>query len=405
MTEVSLAEVSAEAATGSNAEDSINDNNKKPISSRVPIWWLPWLVFFLMIYIFALFWVDYAILQRYLIDGDWNAALPGLGTTTLRKLTMGGHMTCGAVSLLLGPFQFVPFLRRKHFCGCHRWSGRVYIVCALLSSALGIIFIGLKGKLVGGWNMSLAFFCGGFTNAVVAYQTWKTAREAKRQVFVVVEEDDGDDDYQHRLSTLVPSTTTTASNDIHTSHPSFVHHRNWGIRSYSQILSPMLYRYWYVALSLWDLYAVPVTPERGGVCLEDDTCPDYSRPFDALHCWTYWLFSLAVAEVLIYFLPTSTFASTMKQSGDVELCRMNIPIDQREALLCENDNESASHRQDDTQENPNDTYSTLQDREDSGNTTWDLLPSQSSSSPWTVNLLASTLAVITTAITMKTIMS
>lgn len=376
-------------AASSNAEDRINSNNNKPSS----LWWLPWLVFFVMIYIFALFWVDYAILQRYLINGDWDAALPGLGSTILRKLTMGGHMTCGSVSLLLGPFQFVPHLRRK-LPGCHRWSGRVYIVCALLSSLLGVMFIGLKGKLVGGWNMSLAFFCGGITNAVVAYQTWKTAREAKSKAAVVIEDDD-----EHRPSTLVTSTTNT-------SHHSFVRHRNWGIRSYSQILSPMLYRYWYVALSLWDLYTVPVTPKRDGVCLEDDTCPDYSRPFDALHCWTYWLFSLAVAELLIHFLPTSTAASTMKQPGDVELCRMdNSPVDQSMALLSDSGEAFASHREERIPPNSDDVYSTLQDKDSSNPTSLLSSSSSSSSSPGTVNLIASTLAVITTAITVKTMMS
>ena len=80
-------------------------------------------------------------------------------------------------------------------------------------------------------------------------------------------------------------------------------HRNWAIRSYSQILAPVLYRYWYTALAAFNWYPVPKPLKFGEVCNSDDTCPDYYRWLDSLHCWTYWLSSLLIAEVIVLYLP------------------------------------------------------------------------------------------------------
>jgi uncharacterized membrane protein len=47
-----------------------------------------------------------------------------------------GHVAGGVLALALGPFQFLPSLRRKRWLGIHRWSGRVY----LLGIAVGGLF-------------------------------------------------------------------------------------------------------------------------------------------------------------------------------------------------------------------------------------------------------------------------
>lgn len=231
------------------------------------------------LYAFTLPWINFAILQRYFLQKDqWGDALPGLDTTPYRKFTMRGHMATGAICLILGPLQFIPQLR-SFYPKIHRWSGRIYCSCAMLSCCFGLIFIALKGQLVGGWNMTVAFSCAGVTIGVLGFKAWQTARAAKVSA----------------SSSAGSSTTGTLD---------FTAHRNWGIRSYSQILAPMLYRYWYICLQLFGLYRVPVPPRLGGVCRNDiDICPDYLRIIDMMHCWTYWLTALGVAELIIYYLP------------------------------------------------------------------------------------------------------
>jgi hypothetical protein len=69
------------------------------------------------------------------------------------------------------------------------------------------------------------------------------------------------------------------------------------------ILAPMLYRYWYLCLILYDWYQGPELTNMGEMCKADDTCAVYYRWFDMVHCWTYWLSSWLVAEVVIHYLP------------------------------------------------------------------------------------------------------
>jgi hypothetical protein len=246
----------------------ISEEPEPPQASSSKVWAWPWVIMFVALYLFTLPWINYAIIKRYFTDTEWGAALPGLNRTPIMGFCMRAHMACGAVSILLGPLQLSSYIRRR-FPWIHRWSGRLYVVCAMLSSVMGLMFIGLKGKLVGGYNMSLAFSTGGAAIGVLAFKTWQTARAAK---------------------------TASPVRD-------FTSHRNWAIRSYSQILAPMLYRYWYVCLLLFDWYQGPALNKLGAMCKADDTCPDYYRWFDMVHCWTYWLSSWLVAEVIIHYLP------------------------------------------------------------------------------------------------------
>ena len=237
-------------------------------SPRLRVWASPWVLMLVALYAFAIPWMVQAILFRYFVKPQWGAALPGLDTTVWRKCTMRGHMAMGAISLLLGPLQFVSWIRRQ--CPTvHRWLGRLYCTCAMLSSVFGLTFTWLKGTLVGGWNMTVAFACAGSTIGILAGMAWQTARAA------------------------APGGSAR----------DYTSHRNWAIRSYSQILAPMLYRYWYICVTVFDLYQTPVPPRMGGTCRSDDICPDYLRLWDQVHCWTYWLSSLLIAELVIYYLP------------------------------------------------------------------------------------------------------
>eukprot|EP00535_Pseudo-nitzschia_heimii_P009120 CAMPEP_0197191974 /NCGR_PEP_ID=MMETSP1423-20130617/24337_1 /TAXON_ID=476441 /ORGANISM="Pseudo-nitzschia heimii, Strain UNC1101" /LENGTH=270 /DNA_ID=CAMNT_0042644773 /DNA_START=482 /DNA_END=1292 /DNA_ORIENTATION=- len=128
--------------------------------------------------------------------------------------------------------------------------------------------------LVGGYNMGVSFSLFGFVLAYFAYMTWKTAPSKNADSTYTIED-----------------------------------HRNYAIRSFSQIIAPILYRYWYTILIFLKIYRTPY--DYGGdankgeklICDDRDICQDYLRPFDALHCWLYWIGAWAVAEMIIVSLP------------------------------------------------------------------------------------------------------
>jgi hypothetical protein len=234
-----------------------------PLASKsADLKWLPWVLSICAVYIVALPWISFAIILDYLVLHRWRLTLPGLESTELLKVTMALHMAAGAVIMIFYPLQLIPWLR-MHYISVHRWNGTACFTVTLLCVAAGLVFIAAKGKLVGGWNMTAAFAAAGMSMAACAIMSWRFAR--LRQ---------------------------------------FTRHRNWAIRAFSQIISPFLYRFWYNAVGLLG-YRLPEPYEHGEgeVCREDDdVCTAYLRPFDALHCWTYWLFSLAIAECILFVL-------------------------------------------------------------------------------------------------------
>lgn len=38
----------------------------------------------------------------------------------------------------------------------------------------------------------------------------------------------------------------------------------------------------------------------GEVCNSNGVCPNYLRPFDAVHAWTFWVFPLVLGEAIVY---------------------------------------------------------------------------------------------------------
>lgn len=49
-----------------------------------------------------------------------------------------GHVIGGLLALALGPFQFLPRLRRQRWLGIHRWSGRVYLIGITVGGLFGL---------------------------------------------------------------------------------------------------------------------------------------------------------------------------------------------------------------------------------------------------------------------------
>ena len=176
-------------------------NSKCQTSFKERTWRWPWVVVNVALYTFCLPWIADAILRRYYVDRDFDSALPGLDDTFARAFFMAGHMLLGAICLILYPLQFIGAVRRK-FPRFHRWNGRISCISAVLTSIFGTVFIFLKRfLLVGGINMGLAFFTAGLVFGGCAVMAGWYARKGN-----------------------------------------YVNHRFWAIRSYSQILAPMMYR-------------------------------------------------------------------------------------------------------------------------------------------------------------------
>ncbi|HEX5379348.1 MAG TPA: DUF2306 domain-containing protein [Phenylobacterium sp.] len=75
---------------------------------------------------------------RYLIPGDFGLAPPILANrfTHLGVLTV--HAGFAATALILGPFQFIPGLRRTR-PALHRRMGTAYLICCLCGALAGLV--------------------------------------------------------------------------------------------------------------------------------------------------------------------------------------------------------------------------------------------------------------------------
>ncbi len=75
---------------------------------------------------------------RYLIPGNYGLAPPILANrfTHLGVLTL--HAGLAATALILGPFQFLPSLRRTK-PALHRLMGKAYVACCLVSGTAGLV--------------------------------------------------------------------------------------------------------------------------------------------------------------------------------------------------------------------------------------------------------------------------
>lgn len=93
------------------------------------------------------------------------------------------HVAGAMVALLLGPFQFLPRLRRKKWLNIHRWLGRVYLVGVLIGGVSGfymatLAFGGLIARMGFGALAAVWLFTAGMAywtirhKNVKAHQAW-----------------------------------------------------------------------------------------------------------------------------------------------------------------------------------------------------------------------------------------
>jgi len=71
-------------------------------------------------------------------------------------ITFYAHIIFGAIALLIGPFQFMLFIRRKSLT-IHRTIGKIYIVSSL-ASGVAAFYIGFFA--LGGWVAKIGFISG-----------------------------------------------------------------------------------------------------------------------------------------------------------------------------------------------------------------------------------------------------
>jgi uncharacterized membrane protein len=77
----------------------------------------------------------------------WNKVLPHGHTPgdTLGNTSVAVHLALAVIIMVGGPLQLIPGLRRR-FSTLHRWSGRVYILTALVTSVAGLYMVWSRGR-------------------------------------------------------------------------------------------------------------------------------------------------------------------------------------------------------------------------------------------------------------------
>lgn len=81
---------------------------------------------------------------------NWNIVLPNgyVRGDGLGNLVVGIHLLFAAIIIISGPIQIIPAVR-KYVPVFHRWSGRLYIVIALLMSLSGLYMVWVRGSVGG----------------------------------------------------------------------------------------------------------------------------------------------------------------------------------------------------------------------------------------------------------------
>lgn len=131
-------------------------------------------------FLFGIYILFFYLISFFIGHGEkWNNHLPSLYDTKNVTSTagIGIHFVAGGLILILGCIQMINKIRIK-FPKIHRWSGRIYVVSAIIAGFGGLAFIIFKGT-IGGLIMDVAFGLYGVLMIIAAIYTWKFARQKK----------------------------------------------------------------------------------------------------------------------------------------------------------------------------------------------------------------------------------
>ncbi|MFC4950540.1 DUF2306 domain-containing protein [Pseudonocardia sp. GCM10023141] len=189
------------------------------------------------------------LLSGYVPPDPDRSRVPVTGTAHFALLLV--HIGTGSVALLLGPLQFVPWLRRRH-PAVHRRIGRTYLALGVVPSAI----VGVPVALLSAYGPvpRAAFALLSLTWLVTAVAGYRAARQRR-----------------------------------------FDAHREWMIRNVVLTLSAVTFRSWL------GLLIVTTLPQ-----LRDTYDGDFETLFRDVYgaaAWLSWVPSLLVAECLLRWRP------------------------------------------------------------------------------------------------------
>lgn len=114
---------------------------------------------------------------------DWNVWTSGMANGIIEGDQMGNaalvlHVFLAFVITIGGPLQFIPALRTK-FSSFHKWNGRVYIFCILLTSVVALFLVWSRPIIIGGLTGNMTTSGNAVLIILFGIMTWRTG--VKRQ--------------------------------------------------------------------------------------------------------------------------------------------------------------------------------------------------------------------------------
>lgn len=154
------------------------------------------------------------------------------------------HMLLAGVISFLGPLQFVPWLRNRHRA-LHRWTGRVFLVCAVILATSGTYMSMVNGTVGSAFQQAGTVF-NGFL--IVVFAAFALAHAVKRNIPV---------------------------------------HRRWALRLFMVVGGVWFFR---VGLMAWMMI------HQAPVGFDPET---FTGPFLSFLSWGAFLLPLALAEIYL----------------------------------------------------------------------------------------------------------
>lgn len=105
----------------------------------------------------------------------WNDVLVGgyVAGGLIGNLALAGHLLMAAIITVGGPLQLIPALRARAL-PLHRWTGRAYLVVAVLMSLGGLYMVWTRGT-AGGDAMRIGISLNAVLILIAAAQAWRHA--------------------------------------------------------------------------------------------------------------------------------------------------------------------------------------------------------------------------------------